>query len=109
MRVKRAVIPVSLLTVILFSLTLGCAQDTSGMDETRESIRQQLIGYELTYSNIAGMPMTEIVVAGNIDSIELTYYEDEIAWIAVLKDGLWYVYFDEAGSMVLDVQQNFVS
>ncbi len=97
-----------LVFVLLCTLLTGCAQDTSDAQQTRDSIRQQLIGYKLTYFNIAGQPMTETIASQDIDSIELTYYEKQVAWIAVVKDGLWYIYFEEGGSSILDVQQNFV-
>ena len=98
-----------LVFVLLCTILAGCAQDTSDAQQTRDSIRQQLIGYELTYFNIAGQPMTEIIALQDIDSIELTYYEEQVAWIAVVNEGLWYIYFDEGGDNILEVQQNFVS
>ena len=103
-----AAIP-ALVIVLLCTMLAGCAQDTSDAQQTRDSIRQHLIGYELTYTNIAGQPMTETIASQDIDSIELTYYDEELAWIAVVKDGLWYIYFDEGGSSILYVQQNFVT
>lgn len=98
-----------LVFILLGTLFAGCAQDMSDAQQTRDSIRQQLIGYELTYFNIGGQPMTDTIASQDIDSIEITYYEKQVAWIAVVKDGLWYIYFDEGGNNILEVQQNFVS
>ena len=98
-----------ILLVALFAAACGCAKDTSGEQAARERVRQALIGYELTYTNIAGHPITEPIAAQDITSVEVSYWHDRTAWLAVIRDGLWHIYFDMDGATLLEVQQRFVT
>jgi len=108
MRAGRAALAL-LLVACLAAALAGCARDTSDEQAAQERVRQALVGYNLTYYNIAGQPVTETLTAQDITGIELSYHNGQTAWLAVIRGGLWYIYFDVDGVTLLEVQQRFVT
>jgi hypothetical protein len=76
--------------IIIALLLVGCAGITA-----EEQIKQELIGHNLTYSNIAGQPVEFIIQDQDIISIE-SISEKEAVWKVHVGDTLsWELYLDE--------------
>lgn len=77
--------------------------------ETPEyKIKQQLIGMQLEYSNIAGQPMSFTITEKDIKSIEKITLNNETVWKSNIKD-MWNIYFDGTGTKVIKQEQLFMS
>ncbi|MCD1296309.1 hypothetical protein CUJ83_15000 [Methanocella sp. CWC-04] len=94
--------------LLVASVLLLAASMVSGPDNHEENIKDQLIGMNITYYNIAGQPMYYIVSEGDIRSIEKTRYGNDDAWKVRIGEGLqWDVTMDYEGKKILDIDQLF--
>lgn len=89
-------------------IVAGCATTTGDSARQKASINSTLIGMNLTYYSIAGVPMSYTIAAGDITSIEPATYNDSRAWKVRVGRGLnWSITMDESGTRVLDLEQLF--
>lgn len=95
-------IAVSISIVLLALLTLG----VSGSPD--DNIRETLVGMNLTYTNIAGMPMNYTITEESIGAIDKTTYKNQTAWKVHIGEGIaWDLTMNADGTRILDVKQLF--
>lgn len=119
------------LAFILVMLASGCLQERTVVNEDYlevdekdvvvtdppkslsidEKIRDRLVGHELVYYNIAGMPQSYTITGEDIGTIEQTTLNGEAAWrVKIGEEGLaWEIYLDKDGEEILKEVQLFVS
>lgn len=68
-----------------------------------------LVGHELIYYNIAGMPVSYNITEGDIGDIKQVKFDGELAWrVEVGEEGLkWELYLDKRGEKILKEVQLF--
>ncbi len=103
-------------TTRLIALCLICilviAVFKSGSDSAsiRNAINDRLIGTNLTYYSIAGVPMNYTIGASDVKAIEKASYEGQAAWKVRVGEGLaWDLIMSVDGRQILETQQLFVT
>lgn len=107
-----AIIAIIALILLLAGMYYGSKLTTPPINETSETpeakITKQLVGMNLTYSNIAGQPMTFTITAEDITSIEQATLDNNTVWKVHVGDALaWNIYLDETGSRIIKEEQLF--
>jgi hypothetical protein len=100
------VLIVGLLAVSL--LATGYVLSKSNAGDARSTIKETLVGTNLTYYSIAGRPMNYTIGPEDIGSVEPTTYEGKDAWKVRVGQGLsWDLTMDANGREILYVDQLF--
>jgi hypothetical protein len=95
------------LTCILVIAVLKGGSDSATI---RNAINDRLVGTNLTYSSIAGVPMNFTIGADDIKSVEEASYEGDPAWKVRVGEGLaWDLIMSADGRQILDTRQLFVT
>jgi hypothetical protein len=72
------------------------------------AINEALVGMNLTYYNIAGMPMNYTISPQDIRSVEKAEYDGQPAWKVRVGSGMeWDLTLDAECKQVLDIKQLF--
>lgn len=78
--------------------------------DVKKAINDRLVGTNLTYYSIAGVPMNYTIGADDIKSVEKTTYDGQPAWKVRVGEGLsWDLTMDAEGKQILDTKQLFVT
>jgi hypothetical protein len=80
----------------------------AGTDDSRETIKDTLVGTNLTYYSIAGRPLNYTIGQNDIVSIQPTTYEGKEAWKVRVGESLsWDLTMDVKGKEILYIDQLF--
>ena len=80
----------------------------SGSGDIRNAINTSLVGTNLTYYSIAGVPMNYTVGADDITGVEKAEYNGRPAWKVHVGQGMaWELTMDAEGKQILDTKQLF--
>ncbi len=72
------------------------------------NIYKTLVGMNLTYTSIAGVPMNYTITKDSIKSIDQTAYDGKLAWNVHVGDSMaWDLTMDATGSKILESKQLF--
>ncbi len=82
----------------LFLITSCAKQELKTTNEDR--VKEVLIGYNITYYNIAGKPMNYTVKESDILSIENGNYKEAVWKVRVGKSLAWDIYLDKDFNIV---------
>lgn len=78
--------------------------------DSLKAINERLIGTNLTYYSIAGVPMNYTIGAGDIMSVEKAEYKGQPAWKVRVGQGIaWDLTMDAEGKQILDTKRLFVT
>jgi hypothetical protein len=100
------IIIAGLLAVTL--LTAGCISSKSTAGDVRSTVKDTLVGTNLTYYSIAGRPMNYTIGPDDIVSVAATTYEGKDAWkVRVGQSLAWDLTMDANGREILYVDQLF--
>ncbi len=101
------------LAVICLAVILAIAIIKGNGDsaaDARNAINESLIGTNLTYYSIAGIPMNYTIGVNDITGVEKVEFDGRPAWKVHVGQGLaWDLTMDAEGRQILDVKQLFVT
>jgi hypothetical protein len=107
---KSLYIVIAAIALALIFVGAYYGSKTTAVLTPEDKIKENLIEMTLTYSNIAGQPLTFTITADDIKSIEKTTLDGNAAWKVRVGDALaWDIYFDESGEQIIKKEQLFVS
>ncbi|MBC8500565.1 MAG: hypothetical protein ISS25_03350 [Nanoarchaeota archaeon] len=96
--------------LLFLSLVMLLSACTSPEVSLEDRIKESLIGYELTYYTIAGLPETFVISEFDIISIEEATYQKEEFYKVRVGEGLsWNLYLDKETFEVVHTEQLFVT
>ena len=102
--------------LILFILDSGCIEEgplePTQLNESqiKERIKQNLVGTQIEYYNVAGQPIAYNISAYDIKSINKTRLDNKVAWKVRIGSRLaWDIYFNETGEAIIKKKQLFIS
>jgi len=113
MRVMRMTGKASDLTImtcllVVAMLTTGCVSAKSNAGDARSTIRDTLVGTNLTYYNFAGRPMNFTIGENDIGNAVPTTFDGKDAWKVRVGQGMtWDLTMDANGTAILRVDQLF--
>jgi hypothetical protein len=94
--------------MIVALLAAGCVSTRGNAGDVRATIKDTLVGTNLTYYSIAGNPMNYTIGPQDIVSIEPTTCEGKDAWKVRVGESLtWDLTMDASGTEILYVDQLF--
>jgi hypothetical protein len=89
-------------------LAAGCVSTKSNAGDVRSTIKDTLVGTNLTYYSIAGRPMNYTIGPDDIGSVEPTTWEGKDAWkVRVGQSLAWNLTMDANGREILYLDQLF--
>lgn len=89
-------------------LAAGCISSKNSAGDVRSTVKDTLVGTNLTYYSIAGRPMNYTIGPDDIVSVEATTYEGKDAWkVRVGQSLAWDLTMDADGREILYVDQLF--
>ena len=89
-------------------LATGCVSSKSNAADARSTIRDTLVGTNLTYYNFAGRPMNFTIGENDIGNAVPTTFEGKDAWKVRVGQGMtWDLTMDANGTEILRVDQLF--
>jgi hypothetical protein len=94
---------ICLLCILAIAILKG-----NGSGDVREAINERLVGTNLTYYSIAGVPMNYTIGAEDIVSVDKAEYNGQPAWKVRVGQGMaWDLTMDAEGKQILDTKQLF--
>lgn len=94
-----------LLCILAIAIIKGSGNESG---DSLKAINMTLVGTNLTYYSIAGVPMNYTIGAGDVRTVEKTEYDGRPAWKVRVGEGLaWDLIMDEEGRQILDTKQLF--
>jgi hypothetical protein len=104
----RTIAVVTIAMVVVAALLAAAYFSRGDGGDTSATIRDTLVGTNLTYYSIAGKPMNYTIGPEDIGSIEPTTFEGKNAWKVRVGQGLaWDLTMDASGREILYVDQLF--
>jgi hypothetical protein len=99
----------ALIAVILAAALLsGCVSANGNAGDVKSTIKDTLVGTNLTYYSIAGKPLNYTIGQEDIGNVEPTTYDGKDAWKVRVGQGLaWNLTMDANGTVILHVDQLF--
>jgi hypothetical protein len=89
-------------------LATGCVSSKSNAGDVSSTIKDTLVGTNLTYYSIAGRPMNYTIGREDISSVEPMTWDGKDAWKVRVGQGLaWDLTMDANGTKILQVDQLF--
>jgi hypothetical protein len=106
---EKILVSVMIAGVILVALlAAGCISSNSNAGDVNATIKDTLVGTNLTYYSIAGKPMNYTIGPADIVSVAPTTYEGKDAWKVRVGESLsWDLTMDANGTEILYVDQLF--
>src|SRR3989338_7913859 len=94
-------IPIFLILAFALMMTTSCQ---SNLKSNEQKIKEKLVGYEITYYNIAGKPINYTVKESDILSIENGNYKGALWKVRVGEALSWDIYLDNNFNIVRQEQ-----
>jgi hypothetical protein len=95
-------------TIAATLLATGCVSSNGSAGDVNTTIKDTLVGTNLTYYSIAGKPMNYTIGQDDIVSVEPATYEGKDAWKVRVGESLsWDLTMDANGTKILYVDQLF--
>ena len=89
-------------------LATGCVSAKSNAGDARSTIKDTLVGTNLTYYNFAGKPMNYTIGENDIGDVAPTTYDGKDAWKVHVGQGMtWNLTMDANGTKILHAEQLF--